>query len=220
MTVLPVLYSFRRCPYAMRARLAIWQSGLCVELREVELKRKPVEMIEASAKGTVPVLVLPNGEVIDESLDIMHWALTQTAINSWLSDQHADACRLREAWINANDHDFKTHLDHYKYSVGYPEFSAEVYRARGEVFLQQLEEQLVMTTFLSGAQFGFSDAAIAPFVRQFALVDKAWFDQAPYPALRNWLTQFLESDAFQQVMKKYAPWKTATDGVLFGRGVG
>lgn len=204
----------------MRARFAIWQSGACVELREVALKNKPVEMIAASAKGTVPVLVLPQGDVIDESLDIMRWALVQNETNTWQADLHAPGQEMSDALIEANDHNFKTHLDRYKYSVGYPEFSAEVYRSRGEVFLQQLERQLAKTAFLSGAHFGFTDAAIAPFVRQFALVDKAWFDQAPYPALQHWLKQFLESYAFQQVMKKYAPWKSTTDAVLFGQGVG
>lgn len=218
----PILYSFRRCPYAMRARLALWQSGIQVELREIELKRKPDAMLTVSAKGTVPVLILPDNRVIDESLGIMQWALSQSNERGWMGGGESDGelgIRHQEL-ILRNDQEFKKHLDHYKYAVRFPEASEADYRAQGEAFLHTLEELLSIAPFLSGERFGLADAAIAPFIRQFSMVDNAWFDQSPYSKLRAWLREFIESPRFQSVMKKYPRWDAGAQIVLFGQGVG
>jgi glutathione S-transferase len=212
---LPILYSFRRCPYAIRARLAIKVSRVQVELREVVLADKPKAMLVASPKGTVPVLVLPDDTVIDESRDIMLWALSQHDPEHWLSD---DKNRLVEgnALIALNDHEFKAHLDHYKYADRFPKYPMECYRQQGEVFLQQLEARLTRHPFLLGNAAARVDMAILPFVRQFASVDKSWFDQSPYPHLRGWLEKLLASDLFQQVMVKSPQWHEGDEIMVFG----
>ncbi|WP_256361169.1 glutathione S-transferase [Methylomonas koyamae] len=207
----PILYSFRRCPYAMRARLAIAAAGICVALREIELRAKPAAMLAVSPKGTVPVLVLANGQVIDESLDIMVWALTRHDPQDWLNvSSRADADRL----IAVNDSQFKYWLDRYKYADRYPEHSAEHYREQGELFLADLEQRLQRNGCFCGRRFGLADAAILPFVRQFAAVDAAWFALAPYPALRAALQHFVESELFGKIMAQYPVWQ-ATDPASF-----
>ena len=206
----PILYSFRRCPYAMRARMAIRYSQLRVELREIEFKNKPAAMLQASPKGTVPVLVCDDATVIDESLDIMHWALQQNDPEGWLqAAQQKDIDQL----ISENDASFKTHLDHYKYAVRFPEHSALYYRQQGETFLQQLEQRLNRHEFLLGDSVSLADVALFPFVRQFAHVDLAWFDAAPYPGLRRWLNRWLESELFLSVMKKRPVWTEGQEAV-------
>jgi len=211
---LPVLYSFRRCPYAMRARMAIAYSGNKVELREVALKEKPEALLQASAKGTVPVLVLENGEVIDESLDIMYWALSRHDPDHWLaltSDTKTESQQL----INENDTVFKPYLDHYKYADRYPQHSTQYYRVQGETFLAQLEKRLSAHSHLLGSEISLVDIALFPFIRQFAHVDKDWFDQAPYPCLQAWLEALLGSELFNYVMKKYPPWDTTQNRLIF-----
>ena len=195
MKSLPILYSFRRCPYAMRARMALKYSDIAVEIREVLLSNKPQEMLNYSSKGTVPVLILPNGDVIDESLDIMLWAISQHDPNSWQQEGFKQL-------IDENDSVFKQHLDKYKYSVRYPEHSTEYYRQQGEVFLQQLEQCLEKHKYLLCDQITIADVAIFPFIRQYAHVDKPWFDQTPYRHLQAWFDEFLQSDFFNAVMKK------------------
>ncbi len=207
----PILYSFRRCPYAMRARLAIACAGIAVEIREVELRNKPQTMLKASPKGTVPVLVLENGKVIDESLDIMYWALKLNDPLSWLNTQ-SDS----EALIARNDGEFKYYLDRYKYADRYPEHSASHYRTQGECFLTELEQNLQRAEFLSGMQFGIADAAIAPFIRQFAAVDRPWFERSPYPALRHWLQNFMDSPLFGCIMRQYPAWADNSSAIIFG----
>lgn len=207
---LPVLYSFRRCPYAMRARMAIGHAGIKVELREIELRSKPAQMLDASPKGTVPVLVLADGSVIDESLDIMRWALQQNDPGKWLQANDS------EALIQWNDIGFKDNLDRYKYADRYPEHPAEFYRQQGELFLAELESRLILTQYLCGDCFSIADAAIAPFIRQFAAVDETWFQASPYPALKRWLAAFLTGPLYDAVMKKYAVWKLGSSLVLFG----
>ncbi|WP_082879535.1 glutathione S-transferase [Methylomonas methanica] len=214
--IYPIFYSFRRCPYAMRARLAIAVSGLSVALREIELSNKPEAMLAISPKGTVPVLLLRNGQVIEQSLDIMLWALAQQDPQDWLDQSPEDAKRL----IERNDSEFKYYLDRYKYADRYPEQTSADYRQQGEVFLAALETRLQRTRFLCGANFGLADAAIAPFIRQFAAVDNAWFANSPYPALQHWLDTFLTSNLFAAVMRKYLPWKTDDPLVLFGNEAG
>jgi len=198
---LPVLYSFRRCPYAIRARLAIAASNIEVELREVCLAEKPSAMLTASPKGTVPVLVLPDKKIIEESLDIMQWALQQKH-HKWLLDDNNKTQHL----IHCNDTEFKIHLDHYKYADRFPENSMQHYRQSATSFLQQLEKCLIEKRYLVSDNFSLADAAIFPFIRQFAFVDKDWFEQSPYNNLLCWLDHILNSDLFNQVMKKHPQW--------------
>jgi glutathione S-transferase len=200
----PILYSFRRCPYAIRARMTLNYAGISIELREVLLKDKPPSMIEASAKGTVPVLLLPNGDVIDESYDIMRWALADNDPDCWWRQ---DFAKESKSLLNDNDFEFKKHLDRYKYADRFPQQPASFYRGEGERFLLQLERSLGRNKFLLDEQLTFADVAIFPFVRQFAFVDKHWFDQAEYPNLQAWLQWFLNSKLFTDVMGKYPLWR-------------
>ena len=191
------LYSFRRCPYAMRARMALRYCGVPVEIVEVSLKAKPAEMLAISPKGTVPVLDA-NGRVIDESLEIMRWALAQNDPQDWLLSGDARVAEL----IEANDQVFKVHLNRYKYAERYPEQPMEVYRAEGEMFLRRLEELLEGRDYLLTDHPSLADIALLPFVRQFAHVDREWFAQTPYVRLQAWLQRFLESELFTSIMKK------------------
>lgn len=192
-----VLYSFRRCPYAMRARMALRYSGVAVQIIEVSLKAKPAEMLALSPKGTVPVLSV-DGRVIDESLAIMGWALAQNDPEGWLLGDD----RATQALIEENDQGFKHQLNRYKYAERYPEYPMEHYRAEGEVFLMRLEGLLAEREYLLAGHLSLADVALAPFVRQFAHVDREWFGQAPYPRLQGWLQRFLESPLFIAVMAK------------------
>ncbi|MCB2254574.1 glutathione S-transferase [Pseudomonas chlororaphis] len=200
------LYSFRRCPYAMRARLALRYSGVPLRIVEVSLKAKPAEMLAMSPKGTVPVLSIDgrgvDGRVIDESLDIMRWALAQHDPQDWLLQDDEPARQQIEALIAENDQVFKLHLNRYKYAERYPEHSMEHYRAQGEVFLRRLEALLNERPYLLADHPSLADMALAPFVRQFAHVDREWFAQTPYPNLQRWLQRFLDSELFIQVMAK------------------
>ncbi len=209
----PILYSFRRCPYAMRARLAIQTAGIQVELREVVLKNKPAELLQVSPKATVPVLVLRGGQVINESRDIMLWALQQNDSQHWLGES-AELLEPSNALIDANDAEFKANLDGYKYADRYPE-SADYYRQQGEVFLQKLEERLGRHRYLLSDQVSLADMAIFPFIRQFAHVDKIWFDQTAYQGVHQWLSHFLASASFNNAMFKYPPWQSGDEAVYF-----
>ncbi len=224
MPAYPVLYSFRRCPYAMRARLAIMASGLTVELREIVLKNKPETMLAISPKGTVPVLFVENeSKVIDESLDIMRWVLEQTDPQGFLPQADTDRAtpdeRIKhcDQLIQRNDKDFKPCLDRYKYADRYPDFSQQEYRQQGEVFLLELEERLQGNDYLLGDKASLADIAIMPFIRQFAHVDRRWFFKAPYPNLQRWLNNWLESPLFLSIMTKYQPWQEDDEITLFGR---
>ncbi len=205
---LPVLYSFRRCPYAMRARLALHASGIAVEHREVVLKNKPAHMLTLSPKGTVPVLWLPEAasdRVLEQSLDIMLWALRQHDPLGWLpaSDAHmTDALAL----IAHNDGPFKKHLDRYKYPNRSGLDTGTADRDLAAAWLQSLDAHLMTLPFLAGQQFGLPDAAIAPFVRQYAHTDPSWFAAQPWPALAAWLARFEASAMFEAIMQKHAPW--------------
>lgn len=195
---LPLLYTFRRCPYAIRARLAIAVAGMTVNEREVSLREKPAEMLAISPKGTVPVLQLADGSVIDESIDIMRWALAQHDPDHWLAVDADEAATL----ILINDAEFKRALDGYKYPNRYPERSATDYRRKGERFLATLEARLTGQSFLDGGQIRWVDAAVFPFIRQFAAVDPDWFSNAPYPNVQRWLQAWLVSPLFLSVMAK------------------
>jgi glutathione S-transferase len=196
-----LLYSFRRCPYAMRARMAVAYSGAEVELVEVSLKAKPAEMLKRSPKGTVPVLVLDD-EVLEQSLDIMQWALARNDPDDWSMAFDSAAQQQIAELVAENDSTFKTDLDRYKYAVRYPDFTQEEYRARGEVFLSKLEGLLSDRECLISDHLTLADIALAPFVRQFCFVDPDWFWQSPYPRLQGWLKRFLESELFTDAMAK------------------
>ena len=195
----PILYSFRRCPYAMRARMALLVSGADFELREVKLSSKPVAMIAASPKGTVPVLVLPDGRVIDESLDIMRWALGRHDPERWLEGD--DAAR-----IAANDGPFKHHLDRTKYPDRHGADPAE-HRAAALAMLMALEARLASQAFLRGDARALADIALMPFVRQFAAIDPGWFDAQPLPGVRRWLAALIASPLFERAMARHPVWR-------------
>ena len=208
----PILYSFRRCPYAIRARLALQVSGVPHQIREVSLKSKPLQMLAASPKGTVPVLVLPSGNAIDESLDIMRWALAQNDPRGWLNHP------LREmlALIEINDGNFKYALDRYKYpnrylleSNGDAQAFAVFQRNSAATVLAELETHFNQgwKIWLYGPQASLADMAVLPFVRQFAHTDSAWFAAQPWPHLQAWLARFEASPLFLDVMVKHRPWQ-------------
>jgi len=200
----PVLYSFRRCPYAMRARLALLAAGIRCELREVALSQKPPSMLQVSPKGTVPVLVLPDA-VIEQSLDIMLWALKQNDPQSWLASSASDLDE-QLALIKQCDGDFKHHLDRYKYPNRYQLTDELSDRQAGASFLSSLNQRLESQKFLNGDNWGLADAAIAPFVRQFAHTDPEWFAAQPWIKLLAWLNEFENSTPYQQAMHKYKVW--------------
>lgn len=217
---LPVLYTFRRCPYAMRARLAIVAAGVKVEVRELVLRAKPAHMLEISPKGTVPVLWLPDGTVIDESLDVMRWAVAQNFPAEWLM-LNAEQQKQCDEWIAQLDGEFKRNLDRYKYPHRYhvktdtATYTCDPleHRAACEKILMQWNAVLeqhgqLQNPYLFGSQPSFADYAILPFVRQFRIADEAWFDATPgHNALKRWLTNFLESKVLEQTMVKFSPWQ-------------
>jgi glutathione S-transferase len=206
---LPVLYSFRRCPYAMRARLALQVSGIDFEHREVVLKHKPVHLLALSPKGTVPVLWLsgPDAEkVLEQSLDIMLWALRQHDPLGWLPSADADMADALDL-IAHNDGPFKQQLDRYKYPNRSGLQSGLADRDAAALWLHKLDGRLRAQPFLAGEHFGLADAGLAPFVRQFAHTDPAWFAAQPWAALATWLAAFEGSALFEAIMHKHTPWQ-------------
>ena len=213
MQTLPILYSFRRCPYAIRARMAIKVSRLQVELREVTLTDKPQSLLDYSAKATVPVLILPDGAVIDESVDIMNWALSLHDPKKWLANNQ-DIKQQFDSLIDSNDGKFKLHLDHYKYADRFPEQPMHFYRDQAEDFITELDERLNHNEFLCGESLSFADVAIFPFIRQFYFVDKEWFEQSDYSHLQAWLEYLLQDPLFLSIMDKYKPWQPDDELIL------
>ena len=209
MTEAPILYSFRRCPYAMRARMALWVAGIAVELREVKLAAKPPQLAEASPKATVPVLVLSDGSVIDESLAIMRWALAQNDPEGWLAGDDT-------ALIATNDGVFKYHLDRAKYPGRYEEDGVTDHRAAALALLAPLEQRLAQAAYLCGPVRTLTDMALFPFIRQFAHIDREWFAQQPLPNLQGWLERHIASDLFAAIMPKFAPWAEGDAPIRFG----
>lgn len=197
----PLLYTFRRCPYAIRARLAILSSGVDVELHEVTLRNKPQALLACSPKGTVPVLQQPDGSVLEESLDIMLWALLRNDPQNWLRGRRELSVET-QMLLAENDGTFKQHLDRYKYADRYPQQTPAAYRALGEQFLVRLDTLLNQQAYLSGDRIGLADMAIVPFIRQFARVDSAWFYASPYLRLIAWLTEITNAELFVAVMRK------------------
>ena len=184
--------------------MALGYSGIRYEVREVFLKDKPPAMLAASSKGTVPVLIVEDGQVIDESADIMRWALALNDPDGWWRDELAEDS---ENLLDENDFSFKPQLDRYKYWERYPQQTRLHYREQGQSFLRKLEALLSLNPFLLDDKLGFADVAIFPFVRQFAFADINWFEQAPYPKLKSWLKSLLSSPLFLSVMKKRPAWQ-------------
>lgn len=200
-TGLPILYSFRRCPYAMRGRLALDVSGLGVEHREILLRDKPQAMLDASPKGTVPVLVLDDGRVIEESLEVMLWALGQNDPENWLEGQERSL-----DLIAACDDQFKPHLDRYKYATRYEGADPLEHRAAASEFVTVLDKRLQQHRCLTGDRDRLADYGIFPFIRQFANTDRAWFDAQSWAALKSWLARHLGSERFSRIMEKHPLW--------------
>jgi len=203
----PILYSFRRCPYAMRGRMALIVSGQQCAVREVLLRDKPAEMLEASAKGTVPVLVLPDGTVIDESLDVMRWALARHDPENWLASDDPQV----GSFIERVDGPFKHHLDRYKYSTRH-DSDPIAHRDAASKILSEFEERLEGRDNLAGDRRSLADIASFPFIRQFAMTDRSWFDREPWGNLGDWLDRHLQSDLFAAAMVKLPLWKTGDPG--------
>lgn len=212
---LPILYSFRRCPFAIRARMTLRYSGVQVELREVVLRDMPPELLACSPKATVPVLVLPDGSVLEESRDIMAWALAQHDPDHWQPQPGSPAAAAAQDLITVNDLEFKPQLDCYKYAERYPQHPQAWYRSQGERFLDDLDQRLTHHAWLLGDHLGIADVAIFPFIRQFALVDRAWFDTGNRLNLRHWLDGLLQAELFTAVMHKYPPWRSGAPVTLF-----
>ena len=199
----PTLYSYRRCPYAMRARMALKYAGIQVEHREIELRNKPQSMLQISPKGTVPVLRIDD-LVLDQSLDILRWALQQSDPQEWRGVDES----IANTWIDKNDGPFKTLLDQYKYPARFPELDPEAVLDEAlQVMLIPMEQVLQNFQYLMGNRLTWVDVAIFPFIRQFSMVEPKRFEQLPIPAVKKWLNQQLESELFDSVMQKYPTWK-------------
>lgn len=210
----PILYSFKRCPYAMRARMAITSANQKMLLREVLLRDKPASMLEASSKGTVPVVVLPSGEIIDESLDVMMWALRKHDPEGWLlpeTDMLNDMLDL----IAECDGPFKHHLDRFKYATRYEDVDPDTHRIEAGKFLSTLDERLSESEYLFGSKRRLADIAIFPFVRQFAGAAGSWFCEDRFPHLTVWLEGLVSSELFTGIMKKYPQWQQGASELVF-----
>ena len=194
----PRLYTYRRCPYAIRSRLSLYQAKIAYEPIEISLKHKSSEFLALSPKGTVPVLVDIDGAVIEESLEIMLWALSQHDPECWLLNDENASQKL----IDENDFNFKKNLDRYKYADRFPEHSKEYYRSECEIFLNLLNDKLQSNNYLMVERISLADAAIFPFVRQFSLVDEDWFLNSRYQELKKWLHNLINTQMFQEVMRK------------------
>ena len=204
---LPVLYTFRRCPYAMRARISMYYSKISYEHREILLKERPKKLYQLSPKGTIPVLNLPDGKVIDESLDIMKWSVSVNDPDSWYVNNIDRQLEI----ISINDKEFKKWLDRYKYHDRYPEYSVEYYRGKCEKILYNFEKILAREKFLFSNNISLADVALLPFVRQFSNVDIIWFRNR-FINLSGWLDELIGMEIFQAMMKKFEIWNPLGEG--------
>jgi glutathione S-transferase len=216
---LPIIYSLRNCPYAIRARLAIYASGQQVHLRDLVLSDKPTEMLAVSPKGTVPVLVTLDNAVIDESLSIMQWAFSQTDPNDYLHKSAPNALAEMLVMIERFDTEFKGHLEQYRCSKRYHETSLIQDRQKCEPYLVDLEMRLCQHQYLMSDKPSLADLALMPFVRQFARVERQWYLQSPYPKLRQWLNGYLQSKMFTKVMTQQRMWLDLKEDLVFGNRV-
>jgi len=215
----PVLYSLRNCPYAMRARLAIYASGQQVHLRDLVLSNKPAEMLLASPKGTVPVLITAENSVIDESLAVMLWAFTQSDPQNYLDASQPNALAEMLELISLFDNEFKEHLEQYRCAKRYHEPSLIENRQQCEHYLAGLELRLNQHQYLMSDNPSLADLALMPFIRQFARVERQWYLQSPYPKLRQWLNQYLQSRMFSKVMAQNPMWLESKEDIIFGDSV-
>ena len=206
----PIFYTFRRCPYAMRARMAVYKAGIDHEHREVVLRDKPAHMLEISPKGTVPVLLTSDGDVLEESLDIMRWALSRNDPDNWLGPDP----ETRDALISRNDNEFKGALDRYKYPDRFPDEDTSDAREKGLDILKDLNERLEKNGQLLSSGPSFADIAIFPFVRQFAHVDRDWFNGLDLAPLQTWLENHKTSELFSKIMPKYQKWTPDSDRLV------
>ncbi|WP_372880572.1 glutathione S-transferase [Psychromonas sp.] len=213
---LPVLYSLRHCPYAMRARIAIFKSKQPVLLREIKLSNKPPEMLALSSKGTVPLLVISTSEVIVESLDIMLYILSANDPHDLLEKQQPQALTDMLLFIKRFDTQFSAALDTYKCAKRYRESNLMACRQACEIYIQELEQQLSKHQFLMSEKESLVDIALMPFIRQFSKVERQWYQQSPYPLVRAWLTQYLQSRMFTKVMAQYPIWVECHQAIIFG----
>ena len=211
MDTLPLLYTYRRCPYAMRARMALLQAGVAFDAFEIVLRDKPAELMTLSPKGTVPVLRLHDGSVLEQSLDIMRWALGRNDPMRWL-EPGLDAML---ALVAECDGDFKHHLDRTKYPQRYADADMPTHRAQAGEFVSRLEARLQVSRCLFADHPALADFAIAPFVRQYAQVDAAWFAAQPWPRMQTWLAELQASAVWSRVMDKYPQWVAGAPSVLF-----
>lgn len=212
---LPILYSFRRCPYAMRARLAVVHAGLACELREVNLRDKPQALRDASPKATVPVLVLADGSVIEQSLEIMLHALQANDPDGWLQPTAGSLDEML-ALITANDQDFKPALDACKYPERHDAATVQAAQQEAQRWMQGLDAQLATSGYLFGQHPSLADMALRPFVRQYARIDEAsWADQA-WPHLQAWLQRWIDSALFAETMQTHSAWQADSAGPVFG----
>ncbi|MCL1127234.1 glutathione S-transferase [Shewanella surugensis] len=216
---LPVLYSLRNCPYAMRARLAIYASGQQVHLRDLVLSNKPAEMLSISAKGTVPVLITTDNLVIDESLSVMLWAFSQTDPDDYLNKTLPNALADMLSLIGLFDNEFKGHLEQYRCAKRYHEPSLIEERQQCERYLADLEWRLSQHQFLMSETPSLVDVALVPFIRQFARVERQWYLHSPYPKLRQWLKTYLQSRMFSKVMAQHPMWLDTKEDVVFGSDI-
>ncbi|MCG9730150.1 glutathione S-transferase [Shewanella sp. Isolate13] len=211
----PVLYSLRNCPYAIRARMAVYISGQSVLLRELRLDNKPAVLLEASPKGTVPVLVLPCGEVIEQSLEIMLWAFRANDPDNYLLDDKQDRQQEMFSLIALFDKEFKTCLENYRSAKRYHDPDLLTLRHSCERYLQLLELRLLKHQYLVSDTSCLADLAILPFIRQFSRVERQWYRQSPYPKVRDWLSGYLQSRMFSKVMAKFPVWSECNEHVTF-----
>ena len=202
----PILYSFRRCPYAMRARFAIRASDITVEIREIKLQNKPEEFLKLSPKGTVPVLITNSHEILDESLDIMNWALKKKDSRNWLAEGNLNQNEVENS-LKILELEFKQNLDKYKYPTRYKNVDKNFYRDKNLIFLNKLNNLLKTNKALNCSHLSLIDYAIFPFVRQFRNVDEKWFDALNFNFVKDWLYQIIDSEDFLSIMKKYKLWE-------------
>ena len=202
----PILYTFRRCPYAMRARFAIRSSKIMVEVREIKLKEKPSEFLKSSPKGTVPVLITKSGEVLEESLDIINWALNMKDSHKWLSKGRLKKDEIKNL-LDDFEIKFKNNLDKYKYPNRFSGVDRYLHRDKNLCFLEKLNSYLKNNKSLNSQHLTLLDYAIFPFVRQFRNVDKDWFDKLNFSLLNNWINHIIDSEEFSSIMKKYKKWE-------------
>ena len=202
----PILYTFRRCPYAMRARFAIRSSQIIVEVREIKLQEKPSEFLKLSPKGTVPVLITNSGEVLEESLDIINWVLNKNDPDKWLANGKLESHEITKL-LDDLESKFKPNLDKYKYPNRFSGFDQFLYRDKNLCFLEKLNSYLKNNKYLNCEHLTFLDYAVFPFIRQFRNIDQEWFDKLNFSLLNNWLNQIIDSEDFSSIMKKFKKWE-------------